>query len=151
MTLTTTRLARLGSPQRGTAPRSPMCSQCTTDLYLKIRLFLPASRSRTAASRLRRAIGRVIRSAGPSGGRVEYFCQKCGTQQRHPIPEGWEPTGKALTPCDVRELSSIYITPGESLPAEALGPLPPEPEGDSSEPASRAEKTLAVHSAGPAS
>lgn len=141
MTVTSTRLGRLGSPQHHKTPRSPMCHECTTDLYLKFRVFLPSTRKRSRVPGLRRIMGRVLRSAIRSGGRVEYFCQKCGTQQRHLIPEGWEPTSKGLTPCDVQDLSSVFVVPGESLPADELRQqlLGPEPA-----PAARAEKTLGV-------
>lgn len=162
MTLTSTRLGRLGAPQRpsgarraearrsqlrASAPRSPMCRECTTDHYLKIRVFLPAARRLGRLSGMRRLMGRLIRSARPSGGRVEYFCQKCGTRQRHQIPEGWEPTTRGLTSCDAQELSSVYITPGESLPAEAVRERFLGPDDDTSqEPMPRAEKTRAVRS-----
>lgn len=141
MTVTSTRLGRLGSPQHHKTPRSPMCHECTTDLYLKFRVFLPSTRKRSRVPGLRRIMGRVRRSAVRSGGRIEYFCQKCGTQQHHLIPEGWEPTSKGLTPCDVQDLASVFIAPGESLPTEEVRQqlLGPEPA-----PAARAEKTLSL-------
>ena len=91
MTVTSTRLGRLGPPQHHKTPRSPMCHECTTDLYLKFRVFLPSTRKRSRVPGLRRIMGRGLRCAVRSGGRVEYFCQKCGTQQRD---------------CDVRASSS---------------------------------------------
>ena len=167
MTLTSTRMGRLGAPGSGTdpdsgagrngadarrprrraaEPRSPMCRECTTDHYLKIRLFLPSARRIGRLSGVRRLVGRIIRSARPSGGRVEYFCQKCGTPQRHQIPEGWEPSVHSLTPCDVQDLSSVYIAPGESLPAQAVREQLLGPDDTVQEPLPRAEKTRAVRS-----
>lgn len=146
MTVTSTRLGRLGPPQHHKTPRSPMCHECTTDLYLKFRVFLPSTRKRSRVPGLRRIMGRGLRCAVRSGGRVEYFCQKCGTPQRHQIPEGWEPSVHSLTPCDVQDLSSVYIAPGESLPAQAVREQLLGPDDTVQEPLPRAEKTRAVRS-----
>lgn len=120
MSLTPRRLGRLGAPRRTTVPHSPMCRSCTTDQYLRIRLFLPFATAHTAPRGLRGLMGRVFGVRRPAGGRVEYFCQKCGARQRHHVPLGWEPSGKALAPGELGELPSLYVHPGEALSAQQL-------------------------------
>lgn len=120
MSLIPRRPGRLRMPLRAAAPASPMCRSCSTDRYLRIRLFLPFATARTAPRGLRGLAARLLRARQPAGGRVEYFCQKCGARQRHHYPLGWEPSGEALAPREVVELPSLYVHPGESLSAQQL-------------------------------
>lgn len=120
MSLTPRRPGRLGAPRRTTAPSSPMCRSCTTDQYLRIRLYLPFATTRPTPRGLRGLVARLLGTRRPAGGRVEYFCQKCGARQRHHYPLGWEPSSEALAPCEDAQLPSLYVHPGESLSAQQL-------------------------------
>ncbi|KAA9393969.1 hypothetical protein FCK90_09935 [Kocuria coralli] len=134
MSTSSPRLGRISSPPRPAGPHAPVCRQCTTDYYLKFLVFAPtaAASQATADSRKRRRnhglkslLRKLSRTSGEaSGGRVEYFCQKCGSFHDHHFPAGWEPAARILTADDIEDLPAVYVGPGESRPAaEVTRPL----------------------------
>lgn len=82
------------------------------------------SRPRPETDNRHKSLGRFKRfiakfgaeSPGRSGGRVEYFCQKCGNLHKHDFPAGWEPPTRTLTERDLQALPTLYVGPGESRP-----------------------------------
>lgn len=146
ITPSTSRSERLGLPPQhdDRMPHLPTCHQCTTDYYLKFMVIVPHTtldqttkqRSTTATTSWRntgirqagKTVNRLVRlvkklrphTQQQSGGRVEYFCQKCGSLHQHEFPAGWEPTPRELTMNDLQHLPDFYVDPGERRSAAEI-------------------------------